>query len=380
MDKIARKIINLPKRLLVEEPLNLYSGVRGMFRDSHKRAGLPPGQPFYTGIRTDIPFSISVFSYSATDIIEKENISIEELKALSDSEKYLWVNIEGIHHVDEVKSICDFYEIHPLTMEDILSVEQRPQIDESENYLFIALKMLQFDQENRKTLGEQVSFILRENMVITFQEKKGDTFEAVRVRLRAGKGRIRNGGSDYLLYALIDTVVDNYFVVLEKFGDELEEIEERIMLEGRKRDFSMLYELKREMIHIRRSVWPLREVVSKLERDDIKLIKKSTRVYIRDVYDHTIQAIDSVETYRDFISSLSDLYQSVISNKLNEVMKTLTILSAIFIPLTFIAGVYGINFENVPEFSWDYGYAYFWGLIIVVGGLTGLIFKIKRWI
>ncbi|GAA5032364.1 cobalt/magnesium transport protein CorA [Marivirga lumbricoides] len=380
MDKIARKIINLPKRLLVEEPLNLYSGVRGMFRDSHKRAGLPPGQPFYTGVRTDIPFSISVFSYSATDIIEKENISIEELKALSDSEKYLWVNIEGIHHVDEVKSICDFYEIHPLTMEDILSVEQRPQIDESENYLFIALKMLQFDQENRKTLGEQVSFILRENMVITFQEKKGDTFEAVRVRLRAGKGRIRNGGSDYLLYALIDTVVDNYFVVLEKFGDELEEIEERIMLEGRKRDFSMLYELKREMIHIRRSVWPLREVVSKLERDDIKLVKKSTRVYIRDVYDHTIQAIDSVETYRDFISSLSDLYQSVISNKLNEVMKTLTILSAIFIPLTFIAGVYGINFENVPEFSWDYGYAYFWGLIIVVGGLTGLIFKIKRWI
>lgn len=380
MDKIAKKIINLPKRLLVEEPLNLYSGVRSMFRESSKRAGLPPGQPLYTGVRTDIPFNISVFSYNSHELIEKENISIEELKNLSASDNFLWVNIEGINHVEQVKLICDFYEIHPLTMEDILSVEQRPQIDESENYLFVALKMLQFDQEKRKTLGEQVSFILRKNMVITFQEKKGDTFEAVRVRLRAGKGRIRNDGSDYLLYALIDTVVDNYFVVLEKFGDELEEIEERIMLQGRKRDFSMLYELKREMIHIRRSVWPLREVVSKLERDDIKLIKKSTRIYIRDVYDHTIQAIDSVETYRDFISSLSDLYQSVISNKLNEVMKTLTILSAIFIPLTFIAGVYGINFENVPEFSWDYGYAYFWILIIAVGSVTGIIFKIKKWI
>lgn len=380
MDKIAKKIINLPKRLLVEEPLNLYSGVRGMFRESSKRAGLPPGQPLYTGVRTDIPFNISVFCYNSHELIEKDNISIEELKTLNTSDNFLWVNIEGIHHVEQVKLICDFYEIHPLTMEDILSVEQRPQIDESESYLFLALKMLQFDQEKRKTLGEQVSFILRKNVVITFQEKKGDTFEAVRVRLRAGKGRIRNDGSDYLLYALIDTVVDNYFVVLEKFGDELEEIEERIMLQGRKRDFSMLYELKREMIHIRRSVWPLREVVSKLERDDIKFIKKTTRIYIRDVYDHTIQAIDSVETYRDFISSLSDLYQSVISNKLNEVMKTLTILSAIFIPLTFIAGVYGINFENVPEFSWDYGYAYFWILIIAVGSVTGIIFKIKRWI
>lgn len=380
MDKFTKKIINLPKRLLVEEPLSIYTGIRGMFRESSKRVGLPPGQAVYTGTRTDIPFNISVFAYTDLELTEHHDISTDELLTLSQSHKFLWVNIEGIHHVEKVKEVCDAYAIHPLTMEDILSVEQRPQIDDNENYLYVAVKMLQFDQKLRKTVTEQVSLILRKNMVITFQERKGDTFDGVRDRLRAGKGKIRKEGSDYLLYALVDTVVDHYFLVLEKFGDELEEIEERIMLKGQKRDFTTLYELKREMIHIRRSVWPLREVVSKLERDDIKFIRKSTRVYIRDVYDHTIQAIDSVETYRDFISSLGDLYQSVISNKLNEVMKTLTIISAVFIPLTFIAGVYGINFENVPEFGWAYGYAYFWGLIIVVGGITAVIFKVKKWI
>ncbi len=380
MDKFTKKIINLPKRLLVEEPLSIYTGIRGMFRESSKRVGLPPGQAVYTGTRTDIPFNISVFAYTDLELTEHHDISTDELFTLSQSHKFLWVNIEGIHHVEKVKEVCDAYAIHPLTMEDILSVEQRPQIDDNENYLYVAVKMLQFDQKLRKTVTEQVSLILRKNMVITFQERKGDTFDGVRDRLRAGKGKIRKEGSDYLLYALVDTVVDHYFLVLEKFGDELEEIEERIMLKGQKRDFTTLYELKREMIHIRRSVWPLREVVSKLERDDIKFIRKSTRVYIRDVYDHTIQAIDSVETYRDFISSLGDLYQSVISNKLNEVMKTLTIISAVFIPLTFIAGVYGINFENVPEFGWAYGYAYFWGLIIVVGGITAVIFKVKKWI
>ncbi len=380
MDKLTKKIIELPKRLLVKEPLNLYTGIRGMFRDSSKIAGLPPGHAVYTGIRKDSPFNISVFSYTENYLTEEENVSLETLMDLSKTDDFKWVNIEGIYHVDQVKKICENFDIHPLTMEDILSVEQRPKIDESEEYLYIALRMLQFDPDKRKTVSEQVSFVLKNNIVFTFQERKGDTFEGVRTRLRAGKGRIRKEGCDYLLYALIDTVVDHYFIVLESFGDILEDIEERIMYAGDKKDFDRLYELKREMIHIRRSVWPLREVISKLERDDLKLIKKTTRFYIRDVYDHTIQAIDSVETYRDFISSLGDLYQSVISNKMNQVMKTLTIFSVIFIPLTFIAGVYGINFENVPEFSWEYGYAYFWGLIIASALVTLVLFKVKKWI
>lgn len=380
MDKIAKKIIDLPKRLLVKEPLNLYSGLRGMFRESSQIAGLPPGSAVYTGVRKDTPFSIDLFTYNENQLEEKNNISLEDLSQLSSKGGFHWVNIEGIHHVENVKSLCDAFNIHPLTMEDILSVGQRPQMDDTENYLFVALKMLQFDPEQKKTLNEQVSFVLTENILFTFQEHKGDTFEAVRNRLRAGKGRIRREGLDYLLYALVDTVVDNYFIVLEKFGDILEEIEERIMFSGQKRDFDLLYTLKRELIHIRRSVWPLREVISKLERDEIKLIRKETRMFIRDVYDHTIQAIDSVETYRDFISSLGDLYQSVISNKLNQVMKTLTIFSVIFIPLTFIAGVYGINFENVPEFGWQYGYAYFWSLIVGMAIITLVVFKVKKWI
>ncbi|MFT6035778.1 MAG: magnesium transporter, partial [Marivirga sp.] len=258
--------------------------------------------------------------------------------------------------------------------------EQRPKIEDTDQYLYTAVRMLQFNPKTRKTVSEQVSMILLHDVLITFQERSGDTFDAVRNRLRGGKGRIRKEGSDYLLYALLDTIVDHYFIVLEKFGDQLEDIEERILRIGQKRDFEVLYELKREMIHVRRSVWPLREVISKLERDDLKLIKKSTRIFIRDVYDHTIQAIDSVETYRDFISSLGDLYQSVISNKMNQVMKTLTIISVIFIPLTFIAGLYGINFENVPELKWKYGYAYFWSLLISAASLTLIVFKRKKWL
>lgn len=380
MDKITKKIINLPKRLLVEEPLNLYSGFRGMFRESSKMAGLPPGSAVYTGVRKDTPFKIDLFTYSESNLEEKTDISLEEAINIPEDGNFHWINVEGIHHVDKVKAICDAFQVHPLTMEDILSVGQRPQIDDSENYLFVSLKMLQFNPDENKTLDEQVSFVLTKNLLITFQERKGDTFDAVRNRLKKGKGKIRKEGLDYLFYALIDTIVDHYFIVLEKFGDILEEIEERIMFLGQKKDFDLLYTLKRELIHVRRSVWPLREVVSKLERDDIKLIRKHTRIYMRDVYDHTIQAIDSVETYREFISSLGDLYQSVISNKLNQVMKTLTIFSVIFIPLTFIAGVYGINFENVPEFGWEYGYAYFWILILVMAIATLTIFKIKKWI
>lgn len=380
MDKFTKKIINLPKRLLVEEPLNLYSGIRGMFRESSKIAGLPPGSAVYTGVRKDTPFNISLFTYSEKHLEEKSNLTIEEAVNLPKDGNFHWLNVEGLNHVDNIKSICEALGIHPLNMEDILSVGQRPQIDETENYIFMSLKMLQYDEKKNKTINEQVSFILSDNFLITFQERKGDTFEAVRNRIRIGKGRIRKEGLDYLLYALVDTVVDHYFIVLEKFGDILEEIEERIMFQGQKRDFDLLYTLKRELIHIRRSVWPLREVISKLERDEMKLIRKQTRFFIRDVYEHTIQAIDSVETYRDFISSLGDLYQSVISNKLNQVMKTLTIFSVIFIPLTFIAGVYGINFENVPEFNWEYGYAYFWALIVGMAIVTLAVFKYKKWL
>ncbi len=380
MDKNLKKIINLPKRLLVKEPLHLYTGIRSMFRASSTIAGLPPGQAVYTGIRKESPFRLSVFKYSEHDLEELENVPPSALPSLQKPHTFLWINVEGIHHVAQVKEICDIYGIHALTLEDILTVEQRPKIDDSEEYIYTATRMLQFDQDSRKTLSEQVSIVLLPDVLITFQERPGDTFDAVRNRLRSGKGRIRKEGSDYLFYALLDTIVDHYFIVLEKFGDELEDIEERILTAGKKRDFEVLYELKREMIHIRRSVWPLREVISRLERDDLKLIKKSTRIFIRDVYDHTIHAIDSVETYRDFISSLSDLYQSVISNKMNQVMKTLTIISVIFIPLTFIAGLYGINFENVPELKWRYGYAYFWSLIITAASITLLIFKSKKWL
>lgn len=375
----ALKLKDIPKRI-VKDPLMIYSGIKGMFHQTKDRVGLPPGQAIYTGTYHDEPYNISYFQYSDHHLDEHKNQQLDDVKKLAHADDFVWINFQGIHHAEQVRELCEAFNIHSLTIEDILSVEQRPKIEETENYVFVVCKMLLHNSKTRKNSSEQVSLILGENFVISFQEIEGDTFDPVRERLRAGKGRIRKEGSDYLLYALLDTIVDHYFVILEKIGDVLEDIEGEIMLKGKKDSFDRLYALRREMIHIRRSVWPLREVVSKMERDDMKLIKKNTRIYIRDVYDHTIQAIDSVETYRDFISSLGDLYQSVISNRMNAVMKTLTIISVIFIPLTFVAGVYGMNFDYIPELKWDYGYAYFWGLIVSLLTGTLVLFRVKNWL
>ena len=215
MDKNLKKIIDLPKRLLVDEPLNLYTGIRGMFRESQTIAGLPPGQAVYTGVSRDQPFTMSVFVYDEHSLEEQSDLSLEKLKALDHQDKLLWLNIEGIHHVEQVKAVCDYFEIHPLTLEDILTVEQRLKLDDTANYIYTALRMLQFKSASRKTVSEQVSIILMKDVLITFQENLGDNFDQVRERLRIGKGRIRSAGSDYLYYALIDTVVDHYFIVME---------------------------------------------------------------------------------------------------------------------------------------------------------------------
>ncbi len=350
------------------------------FKNSSKKVGLPPGSLYYTGLRGEESVSIQLFNYSAEGLEEKDLLHVEETHPYLSSSTTSWINVNGVHNVEMVESICKHYGIHPLTIEDIVSTDQRPKIEEGEGYVYVVLKMMEFDSEKDSIEVEQVSLILGKGFVLSFQERAGDVFHPVRERLRAGKGRIRSRGADYLLYALIDTVVDNYFVIMEQVGDSMADIEERLLIDASKESFDAVYHFKREILAVRRSTWPLREVVYRLERDDLPLITKDTQVFLRDVYDHMIQVIDTVETYRDLLSGMVDLYHSTVSTRTNDVMKVLTLISTIFIPLTFIAGVYGMNFEVMPELSWTYGYPVVWGIMIVMAIMMVLAFKRKKWL
>ena len=347
---------------------------------SKKKVGLPPGALMYTGKYPEGKASITVFDYDEHHFLEEEIDLPTEVLGYRDTATTTWINVDGIQDVALVEMLCRHYKIHPLTIEDLLHPEQRPKLEDNEDYIFVVLKMMNYDEKKGYVHSEQVGLILGEDFVLSFQEVPGDTFEGVRNRLRSGKGSIRKNGADYLLYALVDSIIDNYFVVLEKAGDMLEDIEDELLRQPSQYTLNQLYSLKREMLAIRRMVWPLREVIYKLERDDLKLIKQETRVYLRDVYDHIIRVIDAVETIRDLLGSMLDLYQSVMGNRMNAVMKVLTIISTIFIPLTFIAGIYGMNFAYMPELEWKYGYPAAWGMMILMVAGMLVYFKKKRWL
>lgn len=345
-----------------------------------KELGLPPGTPVYVGERKDEKVRISVLDYDELKCDEKEVKEIEECYLFKDTSTVTWINIDGIHQVDLIEKIGRHFGLHPLIQEDIVNTEQRPKIEDFGSYIYVVLKMIYHDKNEDENKIEQVSLILGENFVISFQEKEGDIFNHVRERIRSGKGRIRKMKADYLAYVLLDAVVDNYFFVLEKTGEKIEELEDKVVSEPRPGTLQEIHKLKRGMIFLRRSVWPLREVISILERGESSLIQETSRIYLRDVYDHTIQVIDSVETFRDMLSGMHDTYLSSISNRMNEIMKVLTIIATIFIPLTFIAGIYGMNFRFMPELDWRWGYFAVWIVMIAVVVLMVFFFKRKKWL
>ncbi len=269
--------------------------------------------------------------------------------------------------------------LHPLIQEDIMNSTQRPKLEDMGETLYIVARMLEFDDVSNEVATDQLSLVVGRNFIISFQERPGDEFGPVRERIRRGKGRIRKAGPDYLAYALLDAVVDHYFVILERLGERVELLEDELVSDPKKETLHEIHILKREMIFLRKSVWPLREVVAGLERSDSGLMQESTNVFLRDLYDHTIQVIDNVETFRDMLSGMLETYLSSISNRMNEVMKVLTIISTIFIPLTFIAGVYGMNFQHMPELKWRLGYFLILGVMIVIGLIMAAFFKRKKW-
>jgi len=321
-----------------------------------------------------------VMHFDEEHFVEYEASDIESCLKSIQQPGVTWLNVAGLHDPDLIETLGERLTLHPLVLEDIANTSQRPKVEDYEIFFFIVLKMLEYEKTEGQVQVEQVSLVLGENYLLSFQEDESDVFDPVRTRLRNGAGRLRKLGPDYLAYSLIDAVIDNYFIILEQVGDEIEAIEEQVSSHPEHQPLPEIYRLKREMIALRRAVWPLREVIATLQHSESPLIQPGTVIYLRDVYDHTIQIMDTVESMRDLLSGMLDVYLSVLSNRMNEIMKVLTVFSTIFIPLTFLAGVYGMNFRHFPEIDWPFGYAFFWLICGVVVILMLLYYRRKRWL
>lgn len=349
---------------------------RRMVKRYHK-PGTAPGTLRAPDTPATGPVRVTLIDYSGDQFEEKQISDIEECFPYRDKKTVTWINVEGLHDIELIERLGRHFGLHPLTLEDVLNCGQRPKLEDYGNYHFMVMKSLYIKDEELEV--EQISFFLSGTYVITLQEVPGDSFEAVRERIRHGKGQIRKMGPDYLLYALMDALVDEFFPVLEAYGERVEELEDEVIDKPTPEILNEIHRIKRELLLVRRTAWPEREVINALQREEAHLIRPETRVFLRDCYDHTIQVIDMVETYRDLASGLLEVYLSSASNRLNEVMKVLTIISTIFIPLNFIAGLYGMNFHRMPELDWRFGYPMALGIMAVVGISLVLYFRRKGW-
>ncbi|KSV18613.1 magnesium transporter [Dehalococcoides mccartyi] len=354
-----------------------------MTRQSKKysqKAGMLPGSVVFIGEGKTEPASLSLSSYTP------DSYQPLPLKTLADcstqvkqSGGIVWVKVSGLQDTAMVEELGKCFNLHPLTLEDVVNTEQRPKLEDYGNYLFAVIKALHWDYELKKTRSEHISLILGKNFLISFQEHQSDIFNPIHQRLQSDNGRIRKLGADYLLYSILDIIVDGYFSLIEGFGDYLDEIEEQLLSSPSSQTLKQISEAKKEMLFIRKSIWPVRETVAAIERSETHLIDKSSHIYFRDIYDHLIQQIDTGETYRDMLSNMIDIYLSSLSNRMSEVMKVLTIFASIFIPLTFIVGIYGMNFD-IPELRFSWGYPGILLFMLAIALVLVLFFKRKKWL
>jgi len=351
-----------------------------MIKKSSKKAGLPPGTLVHIGEKLTEKTRIGVVEYDGQGFQEKELETLETCYLFPKEPAVTWINVVGIHQVEVLEKLGNCFTVHPLALEDILNTEQRPKVEDYGEDLFIVVKLISYHEKTDEIEAEQISLILRPNALLTFQEKEGDDFANVKERLRAGKGRLRKMGADYLAYTLLDIVVDQYFVVLEKLGERIEVLEGKLLADPGTATLQKIQNLKKEMLLLRKWIWPLREVISSLERGEFPGIQEGTRIYLRDVYDHAIQVMDAIEIYRDMLSGMLDIYLSSLNNRMNAVMKVLTIIATIFMPLTFLAGVYGMNFKHMPELDWPWGYPLILGVMGFVAILMLTLFRRKKWL
>lgn len=350
-----------------------------------KKTGSAPGTVAYVGTERAHEVTVEVIDYDAQSLRELKDASIEDALPFRDSPTISWINVSGVHDIETVQTIGSHFNVHPLTLEDIVNTGTRPKIEEQDGLIIIIMKM-QYLDEDGVPASEQISLIVGPSTVVSLQEQPGDVFDAVRDRIRKATPRVRFMTTDYLAYALMDAVVDNYFAVLEDAGQQIEDLEGRLVANPQREDLEAIHDLKRELLLMRRRIWPLREVVGGLLRSESPLVHQTSLPYVRDLYEHVVQVIDTVETFRDMTSGLLDIYLSSVSNRMNEVMKVLTIIATIFIPLGFLAGVYGMNFDtsisgwNMPELGLPFGYVMFWGVAIMIGGGLFWFFKRRGWL
>ena len=345
-----------------------------------KKAGASPGTLVHIGDQKVDETRITLIDYDEAHLQERVLDGIEEAFPLKDLPTVTWINVDGLHEIDIIEKVGQYFNIHPLVLEDIVNTGQRPKTEDFEDVIFVVLKMLHYNENAKKIRSEQFSLVLGSNFLISFQEIQGDVFNIVRERIRNSKTRIRKAGCDYLAYALIDAIVDHYFVILEALGDRMEGLEAELLDNPTRDTVEIIHEMKQEMIYMRKQIWPIREIINRLVKSESSLIQEQMHIYLRDVYDHTIQIIDTIESYRDVLAGMLDIYLSTVSNRMNEVMKVLTIIATIFIPITFVAGIYGMNFKFMPELEWRWGYVMVWAIIAVAVGIMIGFFKKKQWL
>jgi magnesium transporter len=354
-------------------------------RKISKKMGLPPGSVVYVGKEQAEQVQIELLEYNSSGCLqEKKSVSVEELSAfgqncLSRESAIRWINVIGVHNTEILERVGRQFGLHHLLLEDVANTHQRPKVQEFGKHVFVVLKMLRVD-EKQVIHTEQTSFVLGKDFLLSFQERTGDVFESVRLRIRNQTGKICHLGADYLLYSLLDAIVDNYFMVLEKFGTDVEELEDRLFETEETKTVAVLHNIRREMILLRKQIWPVRELLNSLRKEEVGLIHEQTRIYMQDVYDHIIQILDLLEMQRDLVNSMVDTCFSRLSNRMNEIMKVLTIISTIFIPLTFITSIYGMNFENMPELKYIWAYPLVWLVILSIGMTMFVFFRRKKWL
>jgi magnesium transporter len=343
-----------------------------------RKTGLSPGTLVHIGEKRAETVNITLFNYAGSHCDERVITTLDELR-LPPDETVTWIDIGGVHKVDVLEACGKQFNLHPLLLEDIANTDQRPKLDDYETHFFLVTKMLT-TTDRGDIVVEQVSFVLGRNYVLSFQENGTDVFRPVRDRLRGGKGRLRQNGSDYLLYALLDAVVDQYFAVLEALGEKIETLQERVMADPKPDTLKDIHALKRQLLFVRRAVWPLREASNSLSRAECPFLHEPTKVFFRDVYDHVVQIVDTIETLREMVSASLDIYLSSVSYRLNAVMRVLTVITTIFMPLSFIASIYGMNFEYMPELKWEWGYPLILGFMGVVAAGMLIGFRQRKWL
>ncbi|MFH2059565.1 MAG: magnesium/cobalt transporter CorA [Pseudomonadota bacterium] len=349
-------------------------------KKSYEKAGFSPGTLIHVGEKKVEKTRITIMDYDSGQIRESEVTQIEACFPFKDEPSVTWINIDGLDETEPIEKIGKYFEVHPLILEDILHTKTRPKIEAFDNFIYIVFKILYYDEAKEEILDEQFSIILGANFVISFQERESTIFNPLKDRIRNEKGRIRKKGADYLTYALVDTVVDNYFIILEILEDKIEALDEELFTSMSKETFHSINNMKRKLIGLRKAITPLREIVNTVQKQDFSLIEESNLIFFKDIYDHVLQIQETIDIYRELVSGMHETFLANVNSKMNEIMKTLTITATIFIPLTFVAGIYGMNFKYMPELEWRWGYFGIWGVIAGIVGIMFYYFKKKDWL